>query len=236
MTVRAALVVAVLCAFASGVWAITVDGIKEAAWNSPWTVNDDPNEDNIRDGYDIDYNYYIWNDDGTGNMYFAMQTYSLMSDPELTTQTTADFAAILLNTDNNSSTGSDPYGFGTVGAEYYMQQSLDVQEGSAVPVALYHWNGSGWDLVGNVGWMARNDNPVGNETYTFIEFSVDADLVGHPATFSWGGYIDNGISDPEDHCPDDWQQGGETPEPTSMALMLLGLPAMVLLRRRREGK
>lgn len=223
-------VVAVVILFvAAAAWAVTIDGY-ETDWSSPDTINVDGPEADITDEYDIDENWFIWNDDGTGNLYFAMTTISVMSDPELEgTPTTADFAAILLNTDSNTSTGSDPYGIGGVGAEYYMQLTLDIAENTAVVAPLYEWNGSSWDLVGNVGYMARGDN----DGHTLVEWSLDATYVGSPGSFLWGGYIDNGLADPEDHCPNNWDQEGFTPEPGSMALMLVGLPVVLVLGRRR---
>ncbi len=241
----------VLLVLPAAAFGITIDGVWETAWDNPSSVNDDPQDvtgSPNPQGWDIDENLYIWGPeaDGTQYMYFGITTYGLMDDANFPTYQA--FAEILIDTDNNTATGIQNY-HGMSGADYRLYAMLDaMSDGTAYSPGTTISDGSStytiftvdrWDS--NLGrWVAladpdalvaRNDN---NNSYTFVEWRVAASDLGNPAEFTWGAYLDNYRGYNDDNCPDDMDQGGYTPEPSSFALLLLGLPGLALWRRRRR--
>ncbi len=218
---------------------VTIDG-KDTEWTSPHTVNDDPNEGDIPDGYDIDYNYFISGDNGY--LYFGLREYDAMDD----TPPVGSYAVILLDTDKDASTGGNPFGLDRGGWDYYMQIWLystnagepDIKvRGTAVMPLLSKWDSGTSSYVPVTdydAWVARDVNGTDPNDYEFVEWSLRASDVGAPQEFYWAGYIDNGQQAPEDHCPDDWEQSGFTPEPGTLALLALGLPFAAAWRRKRR--
>ncbi len=197
---------------------ITIDG-DDTDWKYPDTSNDDPNETGIADDYDVDWNYYEW-DDSQEHCSFAFYTYdSLASD------TQDNFGRVIINVDADSTTGGmvnqEP------GMEYYIHWDLDRTNPSA---SLHYWTGSGWSQVTSPTYVAVDAGT------NFIEWAVHADDIGYPSKFAWGGYLDNGGVGDDDFCPDDVDQPGFTPEPATVALFGLGLLGLGAWRRRRDAE
>ncbi len=228
-TVKALFMMVALLLFTSAVAPadiITIDG-DNADWASPDTVNDDPDETTAQ-GYDVDLNYFEWDED-SDHVCFYFQTYGVMP-----ADTVDDYARILINADENSSTGG---AVNTVpGMEYYIEWALGASD---TPV-LYAYSGSSWGPVSNPSYLAVArgdiDDPVGgDDDYTIVEWALGASDIGRPGRFLWGAYLDNGGSDPDDYCPDDADQGGRTPEPTTLILLPIGLAALSAWRRRKTS-
>ncbi len=195
---------------------ITING-SDSDWTSPDTVNDDPDE-GIAQDYDIDLNYFEW-DDVNENLCFAYYTYDTLA-----AYTADNFTRILINADADGGTG------GTTcqvdGIEYYLQ--WDLARTTPAP-ELWYWNGSDW---------LENTSPVYVDVDyggKFVEWAVAAADVGYPSKFEWGAYLDNGGTGDDDFCPDDCDQRGFTPEPATMTLFGLGLLGLGAWRRRRTA-
>jgi len=224
---------------------ITIDG-SDTDWLNPESSQNDPNGDVAVPGdpptylpsYDIDWTYYAWDpSDSTSN--FLGNTI----DP-ITHAYSADFVEIIINADNNGTTGSSNY-HDAVGADYYLTWDLDGTAGTAYQFLSSHsplwykWVGdqatgsfsldlslSASDLV-----IAWGDN---GTAYSSIEASINPNLFGSPDCFVWGMYLDNGTTASDDASPDFYNQRGYTPEPTTMALLPLGLAGLAAWRKRRK--
>ena len=226
-TVKALFMLVALLLFTSAVAQadiITIDG-DNADWSDPDNVNDDPNE-STADGYDVDLNYFEWDVD-SDHVCFYFQTYDVMPPDSVD-----DYARILINADENSGTGG---AVNTVpGMEYYLEWAL----GASDTPEFYAFNG-GWSQVTPTYLEVERgdiDDPVGGgDDYTIVEWALGAYDIGRPGRFLWGAYLDNGGEDPDDYCPDDADQPGRTPEPTTLILFPIGLAALGAWRRRKAA-
>ncbi len=197
---------------------INIDG-SDADWTSITidTINDDPIGDVVDPpadynyAYDIDWNYFEW-DVANNNLAFAFYTEEDLGS------TAGHFAEIFLNTDKDSTGGTWR---SVPGLEYYMTWDMDGTDWE-----LWEWTTS-WSQVSSPDMSAAKGSD-------FVEWAVDADEVGYPATFYWGAYLDNAGVWSDDYCPDDYEQEGFIPEPGTMALMSLGLVGFAAWRRRRD--
>lgn len=222
---------------------ITIDG-DDSDWTDPDSAHDDPVGD-VRDGndppnflypYDIDYTYFKW--DGINNKAnFMAQTVEPITDAY-----EADFVEIIINADDDETTGAPNY-HDAAGADYYLSWSLDGDKGttyefgSSQTPTWYEWNGSSFSLV--LAGLDANDlviayDDVGTD-YSVIEVAINGSLFGSPDAFTWGMYLDNGTTASDDASPNDYSQRGYTPEPTTLVLLPLGLAGLAVWRRRREG-
>jgi len=225
---------------ASGAYAdlITIDG-DDADWADPDTAEHDPNEVNDSgrpDGYDISDTYYIWDYDATRSA-FMMETYGIMSHGS---DYVGDLIEFLINADDNTATGTTYHS--AAGAEYMVQWTLDGTEYTAYDPSMglgptwQEWNGSAWVAVSGlddsdvqIAWGSQGTD------FTIVECIVDPSLFGTPEMFTWGVYLDNGGEPADDICPGNMRQRGYTPEPSTLALLPLGLAALAAWRRRRTA-
>ncbi len=203
---------------------ITIDG-SDRDWMSPDTTNDDAREawyqNAWHDDVDIEFNYYEW-DYETGNGYcaFAFRTYDTMPPDSC-----GDYTEILINVDEDSGTGGARHG--RSGFEYALYYDLSA---SSPNVILYEYNSGSWADVGGADVDALR-----LPTTDFVEFHISATDIGFPSKFQWAAYYDNDDSPPDDWCPDDTDQPGFTPEPTTIVLLGLGLlGGRMWWRRRRD--
>ncbi len=240
-SMRLFVVVLVIGLAAYGGWAdvITVDG-SDSDWSSPDTTNDDPDESTVTlQGYDIDYTYAEW-DAANARIGFMTQTIEPCSQAYA-----ADFVEFLINADENDSTGGSWHG--ATGADYRIYWDFDGTEytaynptsGSSAPT-LESWNSvtSSWQTVTGLGsndlLIAWGDNGTGPD-YSIIECTLNPTYIGMPDKFEWGCYLDNGDESADDGSPGTMDQRGYTPEPTTLALLPLGLMGLVAWRRRKRS-
>jgi len=234
-------VVMVFAAVVANADVITIDG-DDSDWINPESSHNDPNGDVAVPGnpptylpaYDIDWTYYAWDpSDGTSN--FLGQTI----DP-ITNAYGADFVEIIINADNDLTTGSSNY-HDAVGADYYLTWGLDGTAGTAYGfpnVLWYKWIGDQATGAFQVQIIDLSDIQIAwddsGTDYSSIEVSVNPNLFGSPDDFVWGMYLDNGTTASDDASPDLYNQRGYTPEPTTMALLPLGLAGLAAWRKRRK--
>ena len=173
---------------------ITVDGIREAAWNgsggqTPGSVKD-RNEPQITDGYDIDT--FQWTNDHT-NMYFLVSTYA----DTIRTGNPQPTIFICLNTDNSTATGGTYANCNNMtGIDRSIEINLSTPNNSTVRV----YNGPPLPATpfSNAGAYATQT--------TITEVAVPVNLLFAagvcPGTIPTVVYFDNGITDPDDNVPD----------------------------------
>lgn len=224
---------------------ITIDG-DDSDWIDPDSSHDDTNGDVYAPGppitylpeYDIDWTYFEWDEsDGTTN--FMCTTIDPISNAY-----GADYVEIIINADDDETTGSPNY-HDAVGADYYLTWDLDgtagtaYQFGSSNSPLWYYWVGDqvtgSWsiDMTLSASDLVVAWGNIGTD-YSVIEVSINPDLFGSPDSFTWGMYLDNGTTASDDASPDRYNQRGYTPEPTTMALLPIGLAALAAWRRRRQ--
>ena len=221
-----------------GAWAdvITIDGY-DTDWGSPDTSHNDPDEVEVTlQGYDIDWTYAQW-DDVNNRVAFMMQTIAPCSQAYA-----ADFIEFLINADESGATGGSWHG--SVGADYMIYWEFDGDEYTAYnPTSASHapsfhyWNSgtNNWSAVAGLGAndlvIAWGDNG-GVPGYSIVEVTLNPTLIGMPGKFTWGTYLHNGDESADDRSPDTMDQRGYTPEPTTLALLPLGLAGLAAWRRR----
>jgi len=236
---RLVVAVVVVGVAAFGAWAdvITIDGY-DTDWSSPDTSHDDPDESTVTlQGYDIDWTYAEW-DSTNGRAAFMTQTIDPCSQAY-----GADFIEFVINADENNGTGTTWYG--AEGADYRINWDLDGTEytaynptsGSHAPT-FYYWDAGSWTGLGTLGAsdlvIAWGDNGAGPD-YSIIECTLNPTYIGMPDKFKWGCYIDNGDESADDRSPGTMDQRGYTPEPTTLALLPLGLAGLAAWRRRAKS-
>ncbi len=238
---RMLVAVVVVGVAAFGAWAdvITVDG-SDSDWSSPDTSHDDPDESGITlQGYDLDWTYAEW-DSANGRAAFMARTIDACDQAY-----PADLIEFLINADENDSTGGSWHG--ATGADYRIRWDFDGTEytaynptsGSHVP-ALDYWNTgtNDWSPVTGLGasdlLIAWGDNGAGPD-YSIIECTLNPSYIGMPDKFKWGCYLDNGDESADDSSPGTMDQRGYTPEPTTLALLPLGLAGLAAWRRRKKS-
>ncbi len=237
--VRLLMLCGVIVCVASFAWAdvITVDG-DDSDWLNPDSTHDDPDEAEVTlQGYDIDYTYAVWD---TVN---AMSAYLTQTIDPCTQAYGADFVEYVMDADENKSTGS-PNWYGLEGADYRITWDLDGTEYTAynptsashVP-KFYEWNSgtTDWDLVTG---MSATDLVIAwgddGTDYSVIECTLNPSYIGMPADYVWGCYLDNGDISADDRSPGTMRQRGYTPEPTTLALLPIGLAGLAYWRRRKR--
>ncbi len=169
---------------------ITVDGVRESAWDgvagqTPGSVSD-PNESTITDGYDIAR--FQWTNDQT-NMYFLIETYT----NTITAGDPLPAVYVCMDTDNNTATG-DTYANcnGMTGIDRSLSIfSNEVSVRLGAPLTTTILVGSGTRAVQT----------------TISEISVTLSHLGFsagtcPPVIPTAIYFDNGIADPDDNVPD----------------------------------
>jgi len=233
---RVLVAILVVGVVAFGAWAdvITVDG-SDSDWSTPDTSHDDPDESAVTlQGYDIDWTYAEW-DSANGRAAFMTRTIDACSQAYA-----ADFIEFLINADENDGTGGSWHG--ATGADYRIYWDLDGTEytaynptsGTNAP-SFDYWNAGSWTAVSGLGAsdlsIAWGDNGAGPD-YSIIECTLNPSYIGMPEKFKWGCYLDNGDESADDRSPGTMDQRGYTPEPTTLALLPLGLAALAAWRRR----
>lgn len=184
---------------------ITIDG-NDNDWQNPDRSSEDPNEAGISDQHDIRWLYYEW-DVANNHACFAFYTYD-----NLAADTADNHSRILIDVDNNSSTGGTKNGL--QGMEYFIHWDLTRSNPTA---ELYSWAGTAWQAVASPTYAAVD---YGDD---FVEWAVDMGDIGYPSTFAWQVYLDNGGREADDIGP--LTKGGHTPElPPSALLSLTMVP------------
>ncbi len=187
-------------------------------------------------GYDIDWSYGLW-DNEASRVAFMLQTVD--PTPHSGDQS-ADFVEILINVDDDEATGGSWHEMD--GADYRIWWNYDGTAGTTYdlgsanhPVYWQEWVGgpNSWSTVGGTDagdvLMAWDDQ---GTDYSVIECTANPELFGTPDEFTWGFYLDNGTTASDDASPNDMNQRGYTPEPTTLALLPLGLLGLAAWRRR----
>jgi hypothetical protein len=193
---------------------ITVDGTKEAVWDTgsggqtPGSQLD-ANEAGIDDRYDIED--VRWTNDASGsapwgNMYFLVETYSNLDTtyPPLSPQ-----IIICIDTDNNTSTGDTASGFCNDIVGYDRRIIVDLV---ALSVLVRSWTGATWLTVPmpsggmrSVAWDDTIFDGIADQPY--IEIGIDLQSLGIVnsstclSTMPAAIYYDNGMADNEDTVP-----------------------------------
>lgn len=218
---------------------ITIDG-DDAEWSDPDFENTDPNE-SMADSWDIAYTAFIW-DESAQRLNFLVRTY----DPWDNTYS-ADYLELLIDADDESTTGTNNWHEMT-GADYRVWWSLDgsydvaydADAGSDAPLMQDYDAGATPEPFTDSSPAPSGDeleiawgNHDGTTGYTAIEIALDPTYIDWPSQFVWGAYVDNGGNPSDDTSPDNMDQRGYTPEPTTLALVPLGLAALAAWRRRR---
>ncbi len=219
---RVVVVGAVLCLVAFGAYGdvITIDG-DSSDWSSPDSMNDDANEAGTTDAWDIDENWYEW-DQANVYMCFAYITYD-----DINTTPGGDYSYILLDVPPLDVAAGTPVTAGPTDIDYYLSWLMDGDSPK-----LYEWTGTAFsEVTGADVSMALGTGSDAN----FVEWRVDARHVGLPGKFEWGAYLDDGGGSADDYCPDSYEQGGRTPEPTTMLLLPIGLAALGVWRRNKSA-
>jgi hypothetical protein len=217
-----ALLAATLLADSVG-WPIVIDG-----YDNDWTTwdsrNEDPNERGIPDNQDLALNLFKWDPDAE-TCYFYYRTYQRYNPPG----NNDDASAILIDADMNSSTGGTYAG--RSGLEYYLWWDLGPSShGRYLSTAtLYVWDGTSWVAGGSYA-VARAD--MNAPDYTFVEWSLPGSaLPTSNGYFYWSAWLQS--QDQQDWCPDTVTQVGFVPEPSTWALVGLGLGLVAWAKRRR---
>lgn len=194
---------------------ITIDGLKEAAWDNPSGQipgsQTDLNEGDIDDRYDIAE--IKWTNDSTGgsapygNMYWLFETYANF---DYNFPASEPLILVCLDTDNNSLTGTDALG--------YCDDMLGVDRRIRIfpglgSVQVQNGNGTGFtniaQPVGGLRAVAYSD-PGGDGVADtpYIEAGFDLQSLGITDgstcinTMRASVYYDNGILDGEDQVTD----------------------------------
>jgi hypothetical protein len=216
LAVMALLAIALMVS-ATSASAITVNGLIDGAeWNDPatiyWTHVTDPNESNIADNYDAS-NFYVTNN--ATDMYFRFDVFGVP------TLSGASYYAIYIDSDINASTGYDWEG---IGAEAYIKYYLI----AGVPTAkAATWNILGYWNAETTVLGAHNASGITELGASYASLGVS----GQNQVLKIRGYVDGGNTNPDDLTV---ITGYPAPEPTSMALLGIGLLGAIGTRLKRK--
>lgn len=222
--------VVILSLIAAQADVINIDGYA-TDWGSPDNTNDDARDGwynaQWNDDVDIDFNYYEWDyETGSGYCAFAFETYATMPD-----NTSLDYAEILINIDKNTGSGGTRHGH--PGFEYAIW--YDLSPTTPIVTLFEYTDPSGAPPLDWYAVIGADVDALRLDPTDFVEFRVAATDIGYPPSFEWGAYYENDQGPPDDLCPDDADQPGETPEPATMTLFGLGLLGLGVWRRRRTA-
>lgn len=236
----AAGIVVLLVLLTQVAYAITIDGSPDD-WATATLFSDsyDQNETTISDIYDI-YRYSETSQLSTVYFYFETFDYGPPLDQA--------WFAIYINSDNDTGTGYPDYPWGgPTGADKRLVWSPANDTG--IPPYVGHnevdlqvWDGgtSSWVSSGryySAAWGSDdNDNPA-NATYMFVEWAMpDSEITSDTGDFTWWVYYNNATDDEDDIAPDGTEgTPGQTPEPATLGLMLLGLVGLFGHKLRKNG-
>ena len=225
-----------------GIWASAYAGINvnidgnNTEWTSEQLAFTDPNEAgagdaNIPDYWDIDEVYYHYDDD---YLYWGTSTYdSIENSPN--NWYVNEVLYVLIDYDTNNSTGQTSYSI--PGIDVYLKwEPIDDT------FRYYKWNEaqSRWDIQSLVGYtyeVAVGQHTGGASDYDFFEIKFPKIAIedvkgGSLAKIDWGWAYDNADLPADDMAPDDGEHETDTPEPTTLAMILLGLSALGLRKKR----
>ena len=227
--------------FLLGIWSSACAGISVNidGNNTEWTSNElaftDPNEvgegqANIPDYWDIDEVYYHYDDD---YLYWGVSTYdSIENSPN--SWYFSERLFVLLDFDTNNSTGHPMYS--VEGTDVYM-----IWEPNDDSFRYYKWDeaNSRWSVVSLVGYtyeISVGQHTGGASDYDFFEIKFPKAAIedvkgGDLAKIDWAWAYDNSDLPADDMAPDDGEHETDTPEPATLAMLVLGLSAIGLRKQ-----
>ena len=223
-----------------GIWAsayaginVTIDG-NDGEWTSDQLQFTDPNEAgpgdaNIPDYWDINEVYYTYDED---YLYWGVNTYDTIENAP-NTWYVEEKLFVLIDYDTNDATGQTAYS--VPGVDIYLKwEPIDDS------FRYMKWNEaqSRWDsqsLVGYTYEIAVGQH-TGSPGYDFFEVKFPKQAIedvkgGTLSKIDWGWAYDNSDLPADDMAPDDGEHETDTPEPATLAMLVLGLSAIGVRKR-----
>lgn len=211
---------------------ITVDGVREAAWDGDGSQTPgsqtDPNKSGIDDRYDIEE--IQWTNDSTGGtapygyMYLLVKTYANFDANFPPGQ---PWVLFCIDVDDDTGTGTTASGYcnNMPGVDRRVYAYL-----WSMSATVQRWNGTNWQTVfggtRDVAWSDSGGDGVADTPY--IEVGIDLQSLGIVnsstclAAMPSAVYYDNGVTDGEDVTPDlgtfDLSCGDDPSNPTAISL------------------
>jgi hypothetical protein len=213
---------------------VNIDG-NDDEWGAEQLAFTDPNEAgeglaNIPDYWDINEVYYHYDDD---YLYWGVNTYdSIENSPN--SWYVNEVLYVLIDYDTDNLTGHKAYSI--PGIDVYLKwEPIDDT------FRYYKWNEAQnrWDIQSLTGYtyeVACGQHTGGASDYDFFEVKFPKaaieDVKGGPlAKIDWGWAYDNADLPADDMAPDDGEHETDTPEPTTLVMLVLGLSAIGLRKR-----